>query len=135
VKNLFYDRYWARKAEKEPTPFPASLILEGAEGTASDLIKETQHGLLVTRFWYVRMVNPQTVQLTGLTRDGLFLIENGKVTKPVVNFRFNESPVRLLQNVVKLGKPVRASGAEGRGMIAPPILAKDFNFSSISDAV
>jgi predicted Zn-dependent protease len=80
------------------------------------------------------VVNPQTAQLTGLTRDGLFLVENGKVTTPVVNFRFNESPVRLLQNTVALGKPVRTLGGEV-GMIAPPLVAHDFPFTSISDAV
>jgi len=94
-----------------------------------------EHGLLVTRFWYLRSVNPQTLQYTGLTRDGLFLIENGKVTSPVVNFRFNESPLRMLQNVVKMGVPVRAQGGEGEGMIAPPLVVKDFPFTSVSDAV
>jgi len=93
-----------------------------------------ERGLLVTRFWYIRMVNPQTVQLTGLTRDGLFLIENGKVTDPVVNFRFNESPVRMLQNTIAMGRPVRTRGGES-GMIVPPIVVKDFPFTSISDAV
>ena len=81
------------------------------------------------------MVNQQTVQFTGLTRDGLFLIENGKVTSPAGNFRFNESPVRLLQNVLKMGVPVRAQGMEGNGMITPPLVVKDFPFTSTSDAV
>ena len=92
-------------------------------------------GLLVTRFWYIRLVNPQTVQLTGLTRDGLFLIEKGKVTSPVVNFRFNETPVRLLQNIVAMGKSIRVRGGEGEGMIAPPLVVKDFPFTSLSEAV
>ena len=82
VKNLFYDRYYAMKAGKEPTPFPSGLMLEGGTKTLDELIAGVERGLLVTRFWYIRMVNPQTVQLTGLTRDGLFLIENGKVTSP-----------------------------------------------------
>ena len=81
------------------------------------------------------MVNQQSVALTGLTRDGLFLIEKGKVTSPVVNFRFNESPVRLLQNTLALGTPMRVQGGELSTMIAPAMLAKDFNFTSISDAV
>jgi predicted Zn-dependent protease len=135
VKNLSYDRYWAAKTGKEPTPGAQSLILDGGEGRAADLIKDVERGLLVTRFWYIRVVNLQTVQMTGLTRDGLFLIEKGQVTQPVMNFRFNESPVRLLQNTIKVGKPQRARGAEGAGMIAPPIVAKDFLFSSISDAI
>ena len=134
VKNLFYDRYWALKAGKKATPFPVSLVLDGGAKSLEDLIAGVERGLLVTRFWYIRMVNPQTVQLTGLTRDGLFLIENGKVTDPVVNFRFNESPVRMLQNTIAMGRPVRTRGGES-GMIVPPIVVKDFPFTSISDAV
>lgn len=134
VKNLWYDRYWAAKTGKEPTPFPSDLVLDGGDKTLAELIASVERGLLVTRFWYIRMVNPQTAQLTGLTRDGLFLIENGKVTSPVVNFRFNESPVRLLQNTIAMGKPIRTLGGEA-GMIAPPLVAKDFPFTSISDAV
>ena len=134
VKNLFYDRYYAMKAGKEPTPSPSGLMLEGGAKTLDELIAGVERGLLVTRFWYIRVVNPQTVQLTGLTRDGLFLIEKGKVTSPVVNFRFNESPVRMLQNTIAMGRPIRTRGGES-GMIAPPLVVKDFTFSSISDAV
>ncbi len=135
VKNMFYDRYWAGKAGKQPTAAPVNLLLEGGNKSLEELIGSVERGLLVTRFWYIRFVNPQTVQLTGLTRDGLFLIENGKVTTPAVNFRFNESPVRLLQNVVAAGRPERVQGGEGDGMIAPPLVVKDFPFTSISDAI
>jgi predicted Zn-dependent protease len=135
VKNLAYDRYWAMKTGNEPTPSAQQLILDGADGSAADLLKGVERGLLVTRFWYLRPVNPQTVQFTGLTRDGLFLIEKGSITQPVTNFRFNESPVRLLQNTIALGTPRRAQGGEGFGMIAPPLVATDFLFSSISDAI
>lgn len=135
VKNMVYDRYWAMKAGKEPTSAATSLILEGGDAGLADLVKGTEHGLLVTRFWYVRMVNPQTVQLTGLTRDGLFLIEKGEITRPVMNLRFNESPVRMLQNTVQLGRSDRAQGAEGASAVVPPLRVKDFTFSSISDAV
>lgn len=131
VKNLFYDRYWAAKSDKEPTIAPTSLILDGSDASLDDLIQSTERGLLVTRFWYIRLLNPQTLQLTGLTRDGLFLIEKGKITAPVMNFRFNESPIRLLQNVRRLGRPERVAGS----MIAPPLIADNFNFASISDAV
>jgi predicted Zn-dependent protease len=134
VKNLANDRYWAMKTGNQPTP-SGLLVLDGGESSFKDLVKGVERGLLVTRFWYIRFVNPQTIQMTGLTRDGLFLIEKGEVTRPVVNLRFNESPVRLLQNTIKLGKPERAQGAEGSGMIAPPVVAKDFLFSSISDAI
>jgi len=135
VKNLFYDRYWAAKAGKQPTPAPSRLILEGAGKSLAELIASVDRGLLVTRFWYIRVVNPQTMQVTGLTRDGVFLIEQGKVTSPVMNFRFNQSPVEMLQNTVALGVPVRVRGGEGQGMIAPAIVAHDFSFTSISDAV
>ena len=130
VHNLFYDRYWALKTNKQPTPFPGSLILDGEDKSLEDLIRSTESGLLVTHFWYIRTVNPQTVQLTGLTRDGLFWIEKGKIAYPVQNFRFNESPVRLLEKVLALGRPQRAGN-----MMAPPLKAADFNFASISDAV
>jgi predicted Zn-dependent protease len=135
VRNLHYGRYWAHQAGKEPTPAPNRLVLEGQDKSLADLIASVERGLLVTHFFYIRELNPQTLQLTGLTRDGLFLIENGKATSPVVNFRFNESPVRLLKNTLALGTPVRAGGGEGGGMIAPPLVAKDFTFASISDAV
>jgi predicted Zn-dependent protease len=135
VKNLEYDRYWASKAGKQPTPGANRLVLDGGTDSLDELIASVERGLLVTRFWYLRNVNPQTLQYTGLTRDGLFLIENGKVTSPVGNFRFNESPVRVLQNVLKMGVPVRAQGGEGEGMIAPPLVVKDFPFTSVSDAV
>ena len=135
VKNLLYDRYWALQTGKQPTPSAGHLVLDGGADSLESLIGGVERGLLVTRFWYLRVVNPQTLQYTGLTRDGLFLIENGKVTSPAGNFRFNESPVRLLQNVLKMGVPERAQGGEGDGMIAPALVVKDFPFTSISDAV
>ncbi len=135
VKNLFYDRYWAAKAGKQPTPFPNRLVLEGGGKSLPDLIASVDRGLLITRFWYIRVVNPQTMQVTGLTRDGVFLIEQGKVTSPVMNFRFNQSPVEMLKNTQAMGVPVRVRGGEGQGMIAPAIVVKDFSFTSISDAV
>jgi predicted Zn-dependent protease len=91
--------------------------------------------LLVTHFWYIRFVNPQTLQHTGLTRDGLFLIENGKISRPVMNFRFLESPVRLLKNTKMLGQAVRVRGLEGGMMIAPSLVAADFPLPSVSDAI
>ena len=135
IKNLYYDRYWAMKKGKEPTPFPANVVVEGGDASLEDLVRSVDRGLLVTRFWYIRFVNFQTLQLTGLTRDGLFLIEKGQVTAPVMNFRFNESPVRMLQNVKMLGRPVRTVGSEGGSMVAPPLVAAEFMFSSVSDAV
>lgn len=135
VKNFYYDRYWASKAGKEPTPGTDNLTLDGQDYTLDDLIKSTDKGLLITRFWYIRMLQPQTLQVTGLTRDGVFLVENGKVTDPVTNYRWNESPARVLQNTKKLTKPVRSQGAEAGSSIAPAIVATEFNLASVSDAV
>jgi predicted Zn-dependent protease len=134
VKNVVYDRYWAAKTVRKPTPSATNLIFDGSNLPAEDLIKATGRGLLVTRFWYIRTVNPQTAQFTGLTRDGLFLIEDGAITKPVINLRFTDSVVRLLQNTMMVSRNMRVRGAEV-GMIAPAVLARDFNFTSISDAV
>jgi predicted Zn-dependent protease len=141
VANLAYDRYWAEKTGKQPTPSPGgfgaagSLIMEGGDASLEQLIGSVERGLLVTHFWYIRFVNQQTLQHTGLTRDGLFLIENGKITTPVMNFRFNESPVRLLKNARRLGQASRVRGLEGGMMIAPSIVAADFPLTSISDAI
>jgi predicted Zn-dependent protease len=135
VKNLFYDRYWAAKAGKQPTPFPNRLVLEGGGKSLDQLIAGVDRGLLVTRFWYIRVVNPRSMQVTGLTRDGVFLIEQGKLSAPVMNFRFNQSPVEMLKNTVAMGTPIRVRGGEGQGMIAPAMVVKDFSFTSISDAV
>ena len=135
IRNLRYDPYWASRTGHEPTPDPRTLILDGGEASLDELIHGVGRGLLVTHFWYIRFVNLQTVQHTGLTRDGLFLIEDGKITQPVMNFRFNDSPVQLLKNAVKLGRPVRVRGLEGAQMIVPPVVATEFNFTSVSDAV
>jgi len=130
VKNLSYSRYWAAQKGVQPLPFNRSIVLEGGNQTLEELIKGTEKGILVTRFWYIRSVDPQTLLLTGLTRDGTFYIENGEIKFPVKNFRFNESPVIMLNNVEALGKPVRT----GSGMI-PPMKIRDFTFTSLSDAV
>ncbi|MFN0256531.1 TldD/PmbA family protein [Pedobacter ureilyticus] len=130
VKNLSYSRYWASQKNKQPLPFSRSIVLEGGNQSLEDLIKSTEKGILVTRFWYIRMVDPQTLLLTGLTRDGTFYIENGEIKFPIKNFRFNESPVIMLNNVEALGKPVRT----GSGLI-PPMKIRDFTFSSLSDAI
>ena len=109
--------------------------MEGSDQTLEQLIAGVERGLLVTHFWYIRFVNQQTLQHTGLTRDGLFLIENGKITQPVMNFRFLESPVRLLQNTKVVGQAVRVRGLEAGMMIAPSLVAVDFPLPSISDAI
>src|SRR6202041_4198354 len=93
-------------------PFPANIIMEGGDSSLEDLIKSTEKGILVSRMWYIRMVDPQTLLVTGLTREGTFYIENGEIKFPVKNFRFNESPVIMLNNVETLGKPVRVQPQE-----------------------
>jgi predicted Zn-dependent protease len=130
LKQLYYDRYWAQKQNKEPTGFPTNLIFEGGQGTLDELIKETDRAILVTRFWYIRFVDPQTILLTGLTRDGTFWVENGQVKHAIKNFRFNESPIAVLNKVTGLSKPVRAGG-----LLVPALRASEFTFSSLSEAV
>jgi predicted Zn-dependent protease len=139
VKNLSYDRYWAQKQGKEPSPLIPSLHMSGGSGSIDDLVTSTERGILVTRFWYIRPVDPRTILYTGLTRDGTFLIENGKVTRAVKNLRFNESPVFMLNNLEAMGQSVRVSASEDGGpgfaIVVPPIKAHDFNFTSLSDAI
>ena len=130
VKNLFYSRYWAQQQGRDATPPPANLIMEGGSASLEDLIRDTSRGVLLTRTWYIRFVDPQTLLLTGLTRDGTFYVENGQIRYAVKNFRWNDSPVIMLNNVDALGKPMRV-----RGCLIPPMRVRDFEFSSLSDAV
>ena len=139
VRNLAYDRYWAQKQGKTPTPLIGSLRLIGGTSSMEEMVASTQRGILVTRFWYIRPVDPRTVLYTGLTRDRTFLIEDGKITKAVKNLRYNESPVFMLNNLDAMGPSVRVSASEdgspGFAIVVPPIKAHDFNFTSLSDAV
>ena len=136
VMNLDYSRYWAQKQGKRAVGTPGNLLMSGGTKSTAELIAGTQKGILVTRTWYIRMVDPQTVLLTGLTRDGTFYIENGQIKYPVKNFRFNESPVIMLNNIDELGKPVRVAGDESNFvMVLPPMRLRDFTFTSLSDAV
>jgi predicted Zn-dependent protease len=136
VAFLNYSRYWAKKQGKTANAQPGNILMSGGSKSTAELIKGTQKGILVTRTWYIRMVDPQTVLLTGLTRDGTFYIENGEIKYPVKNFRFNESPVIMLNNVEEFGKPVRVSDDESPfAMMIPPMKLRDFTFTSLSDAV
>ena len=130
VKNLAYDRFWAKEKGVEPVPFPSNGIMAGGDASLEDLIKSTKKGILVTRLWYIRSVDPQTLLHTGLTRDGTFYIENGEIKYPVKNFRFNESPIIMLNNLEALGKQVRINGN-----LIPYMKVRDFTFTSLSDAV
>lgn len=139
VANLIYDRYWASQKNAEPTAFPGNRIMEGGNASIEDMIKDTKKGVLVTRFWYIRAVDPQTLLYTGLTRDGTFYIENGKIKHPIKNFRFNESPIIMLNNLETLGKQMRVASGGGPGgggsSLIPAMKIRDFTFSSLSDAV
>ncbi|HSM62808.1 MAG TPA: TldD/PmbA family protein, partial [Gillisia sp.] len=130
VKNLAYDRYWAGQKGVDPVPFPSNFIMEGGSASLEELIKGTKKGILVTRLWYIRSVDPQTLLYTGLTRDGTFYIENGQIKYPVKNFRFNESPIIMLNNLEELGQQVRINGN-----LVPYMKVRDFTFTSLSDAV
>jgi len=130
VKNLTYSRFWAEKKGVKAVPNPGGFIMMGGTESLADLIKGTEKGILVTRFWYIRAVDPQTLLYTGLTRDGTFYIENGQIKYPIKNFRFNESPVIMLNNLEAMGKPTRIGGS-----LVPPLKIRDFTFSSLSDAV
>ena len=140
LEHLQYHRAGAAKYGAQVAPPGDNLVLElaGAEGTTADLVARTERGLLVTRLWYIRVVDPATLLLTGLTRDGVYLIEDGKVTGTVTNFRFNESPVDLLARATDVGATVRTLGREfgdyASRTAMPALLIGDFNMSSVSPA-
>ena len=133
LKNLAYSRFWAQKQGKEPTGFPLAggLALTGGTKSTDELIAGCSRGVLVTHFFYIRALDPRTVLQTGLTRDGAFLIENGRVTKPLKNFRWNESPLLMLNRLEDIGKPEPTAA----GRLMPALRVRDFNFASLSDAV
>jgi predicted Zn-dependent protease len=136
VRNMFYSRYWAQKNNVKAVPFPSNVIMDGGTASIEEMIKSTKQGILVTKLWYIREVDPQTLLQTGLTRDGTFYIENGVIKHPIKNFRFNESPVIMLNNLETLGKPERVVSTETeRNYLIPPMKIREFTFSSLSDAV
>ena len=136
LRKLVYSRFWAQKKNQDPDAGTNAVKLAGGTQSTDDLISSTPRGILVTRLWYLREVDPRTVLYTGLTRDGTFLIENGKLSKAVKNLRFNESPLFMLNNLEALGQPVRIAGTESGGdVVMPAIKVRDFNFTSLSDAV
>lgn len=133
VRNLRYSRFWARKkelAEDKVALGGGPTIMAGTDTSLEALIKGVKRGVLVTNLWYIRMVDPQTLLHTGLTRDGTFYVEDGEIRHPLKNFRFNESPVIMLNNLEALGRPTRVKGS-----LIPPMVVRDFTFSSLSDAV
>lgn len=140
VENLAYSRFWAHKMSKQPTRGPVNQILEstGKVHSLTEIIANTERALLLTRLWYIRMVNPRSQLLTGLTRDGVWLVQNGRIKHAVRNFRFNQSVMQMLApgNVEMIGRPERVGSDGGRGAsLFPALSLKSFTFSSASDAV
>lgn len=142
LENLTYSRFWAKQKDAQPTPGPVNTIMESSErpATMEEMIKATERGILLGRFWYIRGVDPRTALQTGLTRDGIWYVENGKIQYPVRNFRFNQSLMALLApgNVEMIGAPERVGSAEGQGnssALLPALKVKEFHFSSQSEAV
>ena len=140
LKNLSYTRFWADKKGVQPTGgggggfgggLPGGLKMVGGTKSVDELVAGTQRGILVTRFWYIRFLDQRTVMVTGLTRDGTFLIENGKITRPLKNFRWNESPLFMLNKIEELGRAERVEA----GRVMPALRVRDWNFTSLSDAV
>jgi len=143
VKNLVFSRRSAKEAGTKPTGHgfalpneygeaALNLVVAGGKTSVDEMIASTDRGLLVTRLWYIREVDPYEKIMTGMTRDGLFLIENGKVSKATRNFRFNQSVLEMLRNVECLGPAQRAAGEEAFEMVVPPMKIREFHFSEVT---
>jgi predicted Zn-dependent protease len=134
VESLEYSRFWAREQKREPSPGPVNYILESTDPPVplEKMIAGMERGLLISRFWYVRLVDPRTIMLTGLTRDGLWWIEKGRIVQPVGNLRFNQSVLAMLApwNVEAIGAPERRSP-----WMVPALKLSGFTFTSVSDAI
>jgi PmbA protein len=142
-RNLVYSRRSAKKAGSRPTGHgfalpneygeaPMNLVIGGGKTSIDEMIAGTDRGLLVTRFWYIRELDPYEKVMTGMTRDGLFLVEKGKVVRSVRNFRFNQSIIQMLKNVQALGPSRRATAEESFEMVVPPMKISDFHFSEVT---
>jgi predicted Zn-dependent protease len=133
LRNLAYSRFWAQKHGVRPTgnALAGGLALTGGTKSTEELIAGCSRGILVTHFFYIRALDPRTVLQTGLTRDGTFLIENGKITRALKNFRWNESPLLMLNRLEDIGRPEPTEA----GRLMPALRVRNFNFASLSDAV
>jgi predicted Zn-dependent protease len=139
LNDLARSRGWAAKTGQEPRALVGNLILDGGgPQSLDDMIASTERGLLLTCLWYIREVDPQNLLLTGLTRDGVYLVENGKVTGAVNNFRFNESPIDLLGRISEVGRTEHTLSREWSDYFSrtamPALRIPDFNMSTVSDA-
>lgn len=137
LENLIYSRYWAKERKVKPTAGPINTIIESdaKQYSIDEMIKNTKKALLIGRFWYIRTTDARTASVTGLTRDGVWMVENGKIAYPVKNFRFNQSMIQMLAegNVELVGEPERIGG--GNASLIPALKIKEFNFTSQSEAV
>ncbi|MBN2541905.1 TldD/PmbA family protein [bacterium] len=131
VKRLRHDRFWAAQKNTEPDPVLYPIFMEGEDRAIDDLVSMCEKGVLVKRLWYIRYVDRKELLLTGMTRDGFFLVEDGKIVAPVKNLRFNESPVVFLSNIVAMSKPQRV----GSWAKVPAIMSRNFTFSSKTESV
>jgi len=131
LEQLSYDRYWADRQGVRPTGGSGSLRMGGGDASLEDLVRGLDRGLVVTRLWYIRSIDPQTILYTGLTRDGVFWVENGEIVRPVNNFRWNDSPLTAFASIEELGRPVRISASRE----VPPARLSSFHFSTVSEAV
>ena len=142
-RELAYSRSSAHRAGVEPTGHgfplpneigeaPLNIVIAGGSTTVDQMIASTDRGILVTRLWYIREVEPYDKIMTGMTRDGTFLIENGRVTRGLRNFRFNQGIIELLNNVEALSPSVRASGEEAFDMVVPAMKVRNFNFTEVT---
>jgi PmbA protein len=141
--NLVYARATAKKMKAKPTGHgfslpndygeaPMNLVFSGGNSSVDEIVRSTERGVLVTRLWYVREVDPYEKVLTGMTRDGTFLVQNGRVAGGIRNFRFNQGILEMLSNVELLGPAVRAAGEESFEMVVPPMKVRDFHFSEVT---
>ncbi len=127
---LSYSRYWAQEKGKEPTGMFLPVVMAGCDRSTADLIAQTERGIFVSRAWYVRYVNPRTLEVTGMTRDGTFWIENGKLAYPIKNLRFNQCLPDMMAQVDALGTPQRYGAS-----VVPSVRVREFHFSSVTDSV
>ena len=130
AERLFASRFWAQKTGVAATGWPGNAIVDGEDNSVEDLVRSTERGILVTRLWYVRYVDPMIMLLTGMTRDGTYLVEDGKVKHGIKNLRFNESPLNAFKRIEKLSNPERTG--EYYQLLAPAMKIRDFNFTSIT---
>ena len=137
LQNLITPRYWAAKGDTRIVPYINNLSVEGRGPSTAEMISQTDRALLVTCFWYIRTVDPQSALVTGLTRDGVFLVEHGEVKGSVNNFRWNMSPITALGQVVQSGRSGPALPREHDEFLrskAPALRIDQFNMSSVSQA-